>query len=548
MDSFKRKIICIGLDGATFDLIKPWIKEGKLPTFEELLKKGVHGNLKSTIPFATIPAWPSFATGCNPGKHGFFDFFIEKKNSYELTVEMNPSKAIKMPTIWDILSNNGMKVGVINVPSTYPPKEVNGYIVTGLFTPPGANYTYPPEFQQEIKKIIGKYDIFSSSMSSKNPNSLIMDLTESLNQRINIFLYLLNKKDLDFLMMVDNGTDRAEHELWKFLDPSNPLYNSEEKNRFGNPLLKYYQIVDMVLSKIINHLDKDTILIIMSDHGQGSLKKVLNLNLFLIENGYMKIKQDIYSKLRYFLFKYGYSPRNLYKLLKVLGFERFASGRFGQNLRLSLLNKFFFSYFDIDWQNTRLFASGVSGGICVNLKGRQAQGIVKPGKDYENIREEIMKKLSQWKDPETGKCVIKKNFRREEIYHGIFLEKAPDTIAVPRNNYSFFNMYGFSSHKSIENTFGNSGNHTPNGIFIAKGIDIISGKEIKNVEIIDLAPTILHIMDIPIPDHMDGKVLRAIFIKDSEILKRKVKYQKRSEKLALNEHITKLRLRKKFSS
>ncbi len=278
-----KKVIVFGLDGATFDLIKPWAQEGKLPTLKRLMDEGVHSTLTSTIPFATIPAWPSFATGCNPGKHGFYDFFKQKDNSYELTVELLPSKAIKQPILWDILSQANKKVALINVPSTYPPTKVNGYMITGMLTPPRAKYTYPPELQSELKRELGRYNIFFSLLSAKNPNALVEDLEETLEQRLKATLYLWKEKQPDYLMVVDSGIDRAEHELWRFLDPSNPLYSSKDIEIYGNPLLRYYQKADKGLAKVLELLDDNTTLIVMSDHGQGSLKKFVNLNLFLID-------------------------------------------------------------------------------------------------------------------------------------------------------------------------------------------------------------------------------------------------------------------------
>jgi len=506
-----KKVMVIGLDGATFDLIKPWAEAGELPTLKKLMDGGVHGPLKSTIPFATIPAWPSFATGCNPGKHGFYDSIKERDNGYEWTVELFPSKANKQTTLWDILSHEGWKVAVINVPSTFPPTEVNGYMITGMFTPPGARYTYPPEFQVELERELGRYDIFFSSLFSKNPELLLKDLGVTLDQRIKATLYLWKEKSPDFLFVVDNGTDKAEHEFWRFIDPSNPLYSIEDVRMYGNPLLEYYQKVDAALAEIIELLDKDTTLIVMSDHGQGSLKKFMNLNLFLIQEGFMVIKKETISRLRYFLFNHGYCPRNLYNALTKLGVARFAGERISQRTRLSLLNKLFFSTADINWSKTKAFASGVTGGICLNVIGRQSQGTVKFGSEYETLRDRLIEKLSQLRDPESGNEVVDTVAKREEVYFGPYLDKAPDIILTAKEGYEFFGMYGFSFSKVIETTFGNSGSHRPDGVFMAMGSDIKRGVEIERANIVDLAATILHILSIPIPQYMDGRVLGEIF-------------------------------------
>lgn len=524
MDS-KRRVMVIGLDGATFDLIKPWVEEGKLPNFKKLLLEGCHGVLESTTPSATIPAWPSFFTGCNPGKHGFYDFFKERSNSYDMTVELHPSKAVKQPTLWQILSDFDKKVALLSIPGTYPPKRVNGFMVTGLLTPPNVKFTYPPEFQDELKEKIGGYNLFFSVLSAKNPDILLEDLEKTLFNRVKAVEYIWKEKRPDFLMMVDNGTDRAEHELWKFIDIKNPLYDPDEVKRFGNPLLKYYQTVDKTLERIRDMLDEDTILIIMSDHGQGPLRKFVNLNMFLIKEGYMVIKKNALSKLKYQLFSIGFTPRNIYNLLREIGIERYASDNLSQERKLSLLNKMFFSTKDINWKETVAFSSGVTGAITINVKGRQSQGIINKNDDYAEVRKKIIDQLLQLYDKEIKGKVINKVYKREEIYYGPYLDNAPDIVAVPSEGYEFFGMFGFPFNQIIMPTFGNSGSHRRNGIFIAIGKDIKKDTKIKNANIIDLAPTILHIMDAPIPINVDGKIIFEIFEKNCILAHKKLKYK-----------------------
>ena len=538
----KKRIMIIGLDGSTFDLIKPWSKEGKLPTFKKLLKDGVHGDLRSTIPHATIPAWPSFATGCNPGKHGLYDFFKEKKSSYDLTVEINPSRAIKKPTIWKILGDYGHRVAVINVPATYPPSKINGYMIAGMLTPPKAKYTFPPEFQKELNEKIGEYKIFFQALSAKNPKVLLNDLKKTLEMRVKAVEYLWNEKKPDFLMMVDNGTDRSEHELWKYLDKDNPLYDKNMVEKYGNPLLKYYEEVDRSLARILKLIDEGTILILMSDHGQGSLRKFVNLNMFLIKEGYMKIKKSPISKIKYSLFKLGFTPKNIYELLRKMGMERYASDRISAKTKLSILNKTLFSTIDIDWSRTKAFSSGVTGSITINLEGRQPNGCVSSKNQYESIVNEIIQELNLLVDNENNNKIIKKVYRKEEIYTGPYLDQAPDIVAIPEEYYEFFGMHGFTFNKMLIKTFGNSGSHRENGIFMAVGKDIKSSLKIKEANIIDIAPTILYITGIFPPDYMDGKVLYNIFNENSEFSNGKRKLQKIDiEKVKIKELVKKLK-------
>jgi len=503
-----KKVIVFGLDGATLDLIKPWAKEGYLPNFKDLLDNGVHGPLLSTIPHATVPAWPSFATGCNPGKHGFYDFFKEEKGGYEWTVEMKPSYAVKKPTIWEYLSQRGKKCAVINVPATFPPKRINGYIVSGMLTPPGFAYTYPAVLERELKAAIGKYDVFFSSATSKNPEVVLEDLKETLYQRIRAAEYLWKEKEPDFMMLVDNGTDRAEHTFWKFIDPLNPLQIKEDIERYGNPLLDYYKIVDGALRRVLDLADENTVVLLISDHGQGSLKRIVNLNLFLIEEGFMKVKRRVLSSLRYGLFKLGISPSNLYAMLERIGSERLTLDRVSPKKRMSILNSFFFSTRDIDWSRTVAFASGVTGGLKLNVKGREPEGIVESGQEYDALRSQIIDRLEKLTDPDCAEKVVRSVHLREEVYQGAYVEKAPDILARTGEGYEFFGMYGFPSNAIVKDTFGNSGGHTDHGILIAQGPEIVEGKDIGGARIIDIAPTVLSILGMPIPEYMDGRVLR----------------------------------------
>jgi len=288
------------------------------------------------------------------------------------------------------------------------------------------------------------------------------------------------------------------------LDPENPLYNEEEVKKYSNPLLKYYKTVDKFLKKVMEIIDKDTTLFLMSDHGQGPLRKFINLNMLLIEEGFMKIKDGSKNKIRYWLFKHGFTPKNIYDLLRKIGLERYASDRLSIKTRLRLLNKLFFSSSDIDWSKTVAFASGVTGAITINLKGRQPQGIVKK-EEYEEIREQLIEVLLKFRDD--GNKIVKNVYKREEIYHGPYLDKAPDLVAVPAEYYEFFGMHGFTFDKIVIPTFGNSGSHRPYGIFMAYGKDVAKGKKIKGANIIDVAPTILNVMGLPIPKEMDGKII-----------------------------------------
>ncbi len=537
-----KRVIIVGLDGASLSLIRDKSAEGSLPTFKRMLDEGTYGELESTIPFVTIPAWPSFATGTNPGKHGLFDFFKECDDTYDPRVITQPSREVRMPTLWHVLSEYEKRVAVINVPSTFPPSPVNGYMITGMLTPPGAKYTYPAEFERELIDNVGSYSVFSSTGKWKGDVSrLLSDCVNALEERLRATHYLL-AKGVDFLMFVDNGTDRAGHELWRYTDDSSPLFDPEESERCGDLLLKYYQEVDRGLEAILDNLTQDDVIFIMSDHGMGPVWKFISLNTFLIQQGFMRIRKGLLSRFRYFSFKRGWNLDNLDKLLRKLQLDRYISRNLSDQMKSSLVEKVFFSSRDIDWNRTTAYALGVPGGIRVNLKGREPEGTVMPGAEYEETVNDLMAKLREMRDPATGERLVDKVYRREEIYHGSHIGKASDIIATPSNRYEFYRAYRFPFSKVVQSTSGHSGSHRLNGTFIAMGNGMRKGLQVSGANIMDLTPTVLHIMNVPVPENMDGRVLREIFEPTGEPGMREPRYiesERESEKIG--EEIRKLK-------
>ena len=487
------RVLILGLDGATFELIKPWADAGLLLAFKKVMDQGTYGILKSSIPYYTIPAWISFATGCNPGEHGLFGFFKEGKKGYDYILNMNPSTLVKQKTLWQILSDHKKTVGVINVPGTYPPSKVNGYMVTSILTPPDSPFTYPRSFEETINQFLGKYDIFFKN-GSKDAYKVIDNAYSLQDQRYRLAWYLWQKKKVDFLTVVDSGTDRVGHELFWCLDQ-----NCKDRNY----LLEYYSSVDVTLSKILSWLDDDTTLIIMSDHGMERLDRFLNLNAFLMSKGYLKVKNGITNKIKKCMFDHNITPHNIYKILRKLGLERLVIDGMNADQKFSLINKLFFSANNIDWANTTAYASGTLNGIRINIKGRQPLGCVRK-RDVESFKDKLILELLTWED--SGKRVIKRIDRSEDIYHGKYVKDAPDLVCDPIKGYEFFSAHGFAFKDLIVDSFGVSGCHNSDGIFIAYGKNI-EHKILDDANIIDIAPTVLNLMDVPILENMDGKVL-----------------------------------------
>lgn len=515
MEAKRRKVLVIGLDGATFKLIKPWARRGKLPNLARILEKGVHGGLTSTIPPVTAPAWTSFATGVNPGKHGIFDFYMRKKQSYELTT-VN-ARHVHRAAVWDIVSDAGRKVCVINVPLTYPPKEVNGFLVSGMLTPSGGNFTYPPVLQEELTQEIGDYKI---NWKGESRSQALREWMHILNKVTKAAFYLL-KRNWDLFIVVFQILDRVQHLFWKYMDPEHPSYISEEGNGYGKIILSCYQKVDFIVGKMLENIDEDTVVIIMSDHGFGPLYKAVYINRWLQNCGLLTIKKKripLLQQVYWLLSKLRLHPEDtLNRLSNSKYLERVA-----RKILIGQIGRINFQV-DIDWSRTRTYAYGHTGRIFINVKDREPKGIVKPGKEYEETRRRIIKELYALKDPESNEAIVNRVYKREEIYRGPYVTRAPDVLFTTRNGYiSYSDLSVVPLTSRVDGI--QSGSHRPNGIFMAFGKGVKKGM-IENVNIVDLTPTILHIMAIPVPSDMDGKVLKEIFEPTSELAKREVEYR-----------------------
>ena len=314
-----KKVLVIGLDGATYDLIMPWIKDGLLPNLSQILSKGVYSELISTIPMFTPTAWSTFMTGKNPGKHGILGFFERNKNSYSTSL-INPFKK-RGKVLWDILSENKKKVIVINVPTTYPPKKVNGILFSGMLTPPNSkNFVYPPNLIDEINKVVGKYKIYPYINYSEGfEDDFISEIFSVTEIQTNTAEYLMQNYSWDFFMIVFCGGDQLQHALWKYIDPKHKKYIKEKESLYLNVLFEYYKKVDEIIGNLFKKSGINTIKIIMSDHGFGPLYKFFHINQWLIKNKLMKFKLNPYTLLKYICFKLGMTPDNLYKFFLKIG-------------------------------------------------------------------------------------------------------------------------------------------------------------------------------------------------------------------------------------
>ena len=537
------RVLVIGIDGGTFDLIRPWAEAGDLPNLARLMAEGVHGPLESTLPPVTSPAWPTFATGKNPGKHSVFDFIRPKTVSSPRMggeggrtpplvggggggrtpplvggagggsqFELVNATSIRTPTLWQIISDAGRRVGVMNVPVTYPPTPVNGFIIAGMLSPVGGAFTYPAGLLDRYAGRVGAglprpYRIAPHVQYKEgNEAEFAADLLDLVERRGEYALQLMADYPYDFLMFHFQATDIMQHAFWKFVDPTHPRYDPQAAARFGPALKQVHQRVDGFIGQMLDRLTDDTTIIVMSDHGFGPLHYVVNLNLFLLEQGFLRLKRGAWTRLKTGLFRAGLTPASFWHLIERAGLQNYV-WQVSKSTRNKVVGKFL-SFNDVDWSRTLAYSIGHVGQVYANLKGREPAGIVEPGAEREAVRQRVSDALRQLRHPKTGQPLVDRIIPGDQVAHGPYAHRSPDLHVVFDGHRAIaFPLFATDSRVVTRQIRGDSGCHRPHGVFIAQGPEVRRGGVVEGAHIQDLAPTILHLMGQPVPDDMDGRVL-----------------------------------------
>ncbi len=512
-----RRLAIFGLDGADFNLLRPWLEEGRLPCLARLYQQGAHGPLASTIPPLSPEAWSSFATGKNPGKHGVVNFVQPKPGSYDLLFSNGSLR--RGQTFWQILSEVGRRVGVVNVPMTYPPQAVNGFFISGSDAPGmQADFTYPRELKDEMLSACGRYDVHGDFWGRTTPGEYLKRLITTVEEQGRAWKYLLERFAPEVFIGVFGSTDRAQHFLWKYAQPGCPPPREWKEAGITDPLLAVYEAVDRALEECLAALGEDSVTLVMSDHGGGPCEKVVYLDRWLQARGLLAYRdpKESWSKTAVrSLYRLGrkHLPRVAKDWIKTQWRE------VRQQIEGTVLRE------PIDWERTQAFFLGTeSAYIYLNLRGRFPQGIVEPGPEAEALCARIITELPQLRDPETGEPVVEAIHRKDEIYWGAPEEVAllPDLVVTwKEGKYLVRRAWGEALAKPgvmVERGIGVgdaarlmslelSGSHRPDGMLIISGLGLPAGSEIRAARIMDIAPSVLHIMGIRPPADMDGLVL-----------------------------------------
>jgi predicted AlkP superfamily phosphohydrolase/phosphomutase len=505
-----QKVLVIGLDGGMLDLIESLVDKGLMPRMGNLLREGVSGTLESVFPAITAPAWASFMTGTNPGKHGIFNFF---KNLRELNNRQIISHdSIKAPTLMAAANESGKKVISINMPVTYPPPPVDGCVISGMFTPSlSAQFTHPADLYNELKDKLGEYVVAVpfQRYDENHMDIFLRDIMHCLRQRAKYGLELIRRFDWDLFMVVFTSTDYFQHAMWNNLTGNDESAFPRADDKSLERILDFYRELDASIERLLETIDDNTQVFIVSDHGFGPLEKKFYVNTWLSELGLLHFSGDFASALRRFAVpKINKAKRAVAKL------DRYdLRSKLKRGARTFAFDKVFDM---IDWSKTKAFAGSYSEqGIYINTKDSWPHGIVSRGEEYDDIRNSVFAELARLKDPRTGAAIKVECYKREDIYSGRCVDQAPDLVFAledgaciidnsPSNklfDYDVVRMHGQGTHRS-------------EGILVAWGNGIRKGQRIEGARIIDMAPTILYSLGARIPYDVDGSILRKIFEPD----------------------------------
>ncbi len=504
--SDKKRVFIIGLDGATFDVMRPLIERGQLQNIARLMKAGSSGTMTSCMPDLSPPAWTSMVTGVHPGKHGILDFFGHVPKTYD-TAFFNASFRTAQP-VWNLLGESGRKVCVVNVPVTYPPDSVNGVMISGMDTPnPDCEFMHPPSLDAELKKKLGGFVVESMrrDLSEKHMPEFVANMNRLIQNRLEVSEYLMAREDWDFFMVVFESVDRMQHEAWKYTEPSHPLYSERDAEQYRSLIEDTYERLDAAVGRIAAKLPDGSSLFVVSDHGFGPLLKGVRVENWLASLGLLhKVPRPAGFDLRRFKrILADAMPAGLRRRLgSVL---RGSGGQAGKKAPPMMLAR-------LDMTLTRAYPLGANGNIFINLRGRQPFGVVSPGAEYEKLRGDIIRGLEALRDPDSGERMVEKALAREDAY-SVFPENAPDIVIRWKPGYASMDETRVDS--SNKKTSGDvitgvhcwSGTHRPNGILVMHGSDIKTGGCFNGAQIMDVAPTVLALLSMPVPNNMDGRVL-----------------------------------------
>ena len=508
------KVFVLGLDGATWDLLGPLMEEGQLPNLSKIRAQGVSGTLNSIFPPLSPVAWTGVMTGKNSGKHGVFEFLEYEHNP--LKGRVNSSRAIRADLVWEIAGRHGKTSVAGAVPMSYPHRKAPGMYLGDFLSPADApDFASDPAILKELEDHLGgPYRPWSTAVHDGGREAeALSELTDFLDHHLKAVKFLMKRCEWDLFMYDLMATDRIQHELWHAWDPSHRVAKGRDLSAVREGFIDFWKKLDDGVGEIADALPPDSALLLMSDHGFGPIEWYVNFNVWLLEQGYIGLQDSFYVRQKHWFYKKGVTPEWFYGLMAKFGGARNRVSRF-RGKQMSPIDRLaesaFLSKKHMDWSKTKAYSQGNFGQIFLNVKGRQPQGSVDPA-DVRGLLDELKGRLKEIPHPETGEPLVETILEREDLYDGPHAHLAPDLTVVPGDwRYRTIGLYDFTTHKVISPAFGPTGDHRLEGVFFAQGPAFQPGAQLQGATLLDIAPTVLHLLGVPVPRDMDGRVLTEV--------------------------------------
>jgi len=416
------RLMIIGLDSAVPDLVfRRWRDE--LPTLRALAEGGMWAEMTSTHPPITVPAWASMMSGLDPGELGVYGFRNRRDYSYDRFAIANGA-ALRAPRVWDRLSAAGKRAILLGVPQTYPVRPLNGWVVADFLAPSTrVDYTYPAELKAEVERVADGYVLDVDNFRTPDKEDLLARIYAKTAKHFRVAKHLVSTRPWDFFMMVEMGVDRIQHGFWGYCDPLHRKYRAG--NPFEHVLYDYYRYVDRELGDLLSLVDRDTAVLVVSDHGARRMDGGICLNEWLIQEGYLALHE------------YPRQPTRLEELA-------------------------------VDWDRTLAWGEGgYHGRIFLNVRGREPRGVI-PAEDVEVIRQELIDKIVALTDPE-GRPIGSRAYRPEELYPNEIRGVPPDlTVYFGDLAWRSVGSVGLKTIHTFDNDTGpDEANHDWKAVFLA---------------------------------------------------------------------------------
>jgi predicted AlkP superfamily phosphohydrolase/phosphomutase len=484
------RVLCLGLDGADHALVRDLVAQGRLPTIARLARQGTFGALRSTIPAVTPTAWSTFLTGLNPGGHGIFNFTT---NANRATQRVENAASRGGTPFWRALGDAGIRSAFVGIPFTYPPEPIAGVLVTGYGGPPRPT-VLPASAAERI------FAAYPDLVTAHHPMAerwwedfprYARRLVEHVEQTAGVCRIALElEPDLQLLCADFMSSDVAGHLGYSRLDPDHPAHDPANA---GDELIEVYESVDRACGELIEEaarrFGEEPTVLLLSDHGMKPIHWVFHANQWLEEAGLLRFRRRSLQPLR---------RSRLHFAAQVdqrLARTRPVYSRVLDAIPLLPRPARDRAFSDIDFGRTRAYCYGTGGQVFF---GEASGALGDPG-----VEREVEQALGEVRNPATGKQAFDVK-RKEELYHGPFLHKAPDLVLLPRDERLFVESSRrswpgpFERHERLdpEAFYGYSGHHGVEGILVAAGPGIRPGELSPGAEIAQMAATILALFGI----------------------------------------------------